>query len=109
MWAVKNDDAGRRIMQQWENAYPHEGWTHREDGTWSCVPSKHTDKCIWAGQAYEQGQFEPILSEHRPDIRRVSWRQINNHMCASHGNDADVCHFMGGKKENIQAYLDTIS
>ena len=51
VWAVENSDAGRRIMQQWENAYPHEGWTHRKDGTWSCVRSEHTDKCMWAGHA----------------------------------------------------------
>lgn len=103
VWAVRNTNKGRQIMNDWEILYEGSRWKKNEEtGEWHCP------KCNWAGSSYEQGSFSHVLKRHGGSIETVSYKELNNHRCNVPQKEiqASVCHFLGEKKEHIPDYIE---
>ena len=109
VWAVRNTPKGRDIVDRWMALYDEKLW-HRDPqtGAFNCVPYEGTDAqvCKWAGAAYEQGAFLPLLETFASDIHNDAWQTWNQHECGKEvPSSTEVCHFMWRSKPNIGAYL----
>jgi hypothetical protein len=92
---VKNDEAGRTIVDTWLSAYNPEKWTH-SNGKW-------TTSGVWAGREYEQGAFmSTILSNQQfaQHIQSVHYSVLNNNSCIHNTDNTLVVHLAGGHKTN---------
>jgi hypothetical protein len=66
VWLVKNDRAGREIMDEWMDKYDSKKW-FLENGKWKTHGP-------WAGVDYEQGAFSKyILPKYKRQIDILPW------------------------------------
>lgn len=107
VWAVRNDSHGRTIIDEWLRKYRPAQWS-RIYGKWVCTEDDDAS-CEWAGSAYEQGSFAPVVEKYGEHINRIDWRQLQHH-CTPGSPDFSAsetlsCHFASHYKTNIDMYL----
>ena len=105
VWAVRNTREGNEIMDNWETLYGSStGWKQTKDGKWKCKG------CLWGGSQYEQGSFCHVSKQHKHNIMRVAQDVLNNKRCIhpTASIKADVCHFMGWQKKDIENYANRV-
>lgn len=100
VWLVANTPLGRAIMHTWCNVWlqnashnwyrdPSKPHTGQDDMSWSCSQpdehnrrrSRHTPRCRFAGEQYEQGAFVThVMADERlrQGIRLVPWHVLQN-------------------------------
>ena len=86
VWGIRNNVAGKNIVNSWIERYPAHRWRKKDSGQWECfktvVAAGGLNECLWARAAYEQGSFtNHILPRHVHEIRFVDWRTINTDQC----------------------------
>lgn len=100
VWAVRNTDTGRAIMQDWMVAY-----TGVSD-QWSLKQSKWVCTGKWAGDAYEQGAFtRHILPTYLYHIAVLHWSVFQGTLATRSG--AFALHFAGNKKRWRQSFINS--
>ena len=103
---VKNDEAGRTIVDTWMSAYHPDKWSHA-NGKW-------TTSGMWAGPEYEQGAFVANIfykDEFVPHIKKVHYSVLNNNSCIHNTDNTLVVHLAGPHKEkkvNIESCTASI-
>jgi hypothetical protein len=112
VWAVRNDDAGNRIIQDWLNKYDPTSWSV-EDKVWKCQTKNcdalgcKTQECEWAGPEYEQGSMSSVIQSNEGHFKKIGWDQLQHHCSSEIGDNTLACHFAGIHKKAIGPYLQS--
>lgn len=70
---AKNTEWTRAFVGTWLANYPRGFWKRGVDGRWTCSTGSTTsfiNKCLWAGDEYEQGMFNRLYQRDILDARK---------------------------------------
>ena len=115
VFAVRNNDTGRAIVDAWSKSRPASGtWTRDAAGKWSCTDPRTGRACPFAGEHYEQGAFTkhvmPVFGDRVHEASPHKWNNENYSTC-----EGTIKHFLGdygtgdasGKRHAVRAFLNS--
>lgn len=110
VWAVRNNEAGNKIIKDWLNTYDPTHWSE-VDNVWKCETKKCNSfgcknvKCKWAGPEYEQGSMSTVIETNQDHFKKIEWERLQHHCNGEVGDNTLACHFAGQHKRAIGPYL----
>lgn len=99
VWAVRNTETGRAIMDDWINIYKRVANQWKRDG------EKWSSTGTWAGDSYEQGSFaEHIWPKYNSHIAQLDWTVFQGTRPETPG--AFALHFSSHQKDLRQGFIN---
>jgi hypothetical protein len=95
VFLVKNNDIGKKIINNWWEKYNHNKWT-KKNNKWE------TDG-VWAGVDYEQGSFNEYIYPKFKKHIKILHSSVLSDIDSSNSNSF-VSHYMGSRKKYIDIH-----
>jgi hypothetical protein len=101
IWAVKNTEEGKTILNEWSKCYKEKNWTLK-NGVWSASVGEY------GGISYEQGSFQTFIER-----KYWSWLGKKQHWVLNYlpkppeyfvGPDTFAVHFWKGNRDKIAGF-----